>query len=77
MPTITVYIWYDSKGKIIAIGRAPGGGHAQERIIPNLKEDQYHIEAHVQEEHIAKLHETHVVDTAKRALREKGKTESA
>lgn len=72
MRMLSVHIWYDSHGKILAVGCAPAGKDgARRRVIPQLLDGQNHLQVDAPEETVVRLHETHHVDVAAKALMRK------
>ncbi len=69
MANVDVHIWHDVTGQIVAVGRPMGG----RKCIPMAGENQFVVETQVADEHIARLHETHVVNSARRLVRRSDK----
>jgi hypothetical protein len=64
MAQVKICVWYDVHGTILAIGRPMG----DTKCLPLSGENQFLLETEVAEDHIAELHQTHVVDVSQYAL---------
>lgn len=65
MTKVSVFVWHDASGKITAIGRELGdvGG-----CTPIAGEDQSVIAAEVEDQSIANLYKTHMVDVSRKMV---------
>ena len=59
-----VHVWYTDDGRIVAVGRLQGG----RQVVPSASGTQQVLDVDVDEEAVATLSATHVVDTERRAL---------
>lgn len=64
MAKVTIFVWYDITGEIVAIGRPMGEGKA----VPLTAENQAVLETEIEEEDIAGLPQTHIVDGSRKLL---------
>ncbi len=64
MAKLKIHVWHSANGKIVAIGRPMGAVEC----VPLSGEDQSVLETEIEEEHIARLHQTHVVDVRQKTL---------
>jgi hypothetical protein len=65
MTNVNVFVWHDARGTITAIGRELGevGG-----CTPIAGEDQSVIAADVEDQSIANLYKTHMVDVSRKLI---------
>jgi hypothetical protein len=59
-----VHVWHKVTGEIVAIGRPMG----KAQCVPVCGENQAVMETEIEEEHIAGLHQTHVVDVHRKLI---------
>jgi len=64
MAKVLIHVRHKVSGEIVAIGRPMGGA----KCVPLGGKDQAVIETEVEEEEIAGLHRTHIVDVVRRAI---------
>jgi len=64
MTKVNVFVWHNVNGEIVAVGRAMGAN----KCVPLSGEDQSVLETEIEEEHISRLHETHIVDAGQKSL---------
>lgn len=64
MAKVNIHIWHRVDGTILAVGRPIGSVKA----IPLSGENEFVLETEIEEEHVAQLHRTHMVDAGKKAL---------
>lgn len=62
MATLSVHIWHDASGRIVAVGRFHAGKQPIRRSIPMAGDGTSVIQVDVDEETMSNLHETHRVD---------------
>ena len=67
MPKITIHVWHDIRGGIVAVGH-PVGGNKAFKVTPIAKHPYQVLENEIDQELVANLHETHTVDVEKRTL---------
>ena len=64
MAKVLIHVWHNVTGEITAIGRPVCGA----KCVPLGGENQAVMEAEIEEEDIAGLHRTHIVDVVRRAV---------
>jgi len=64
MAKVKIHIWHSANGEILAIGRPMGTA----KCVPLSGQDQSVLETEIEEEHIARMHQTHVVDAGLKTL---------
>jgi len=64
MGKVSVHVWHNLNGQIVAVGRPMGGA----KCVPLSGENQAVLETTVEEDHIASLHKTHIVDVSQKAV---------
>ena len=64
MAKVIIHVWHTVTGEIVAVGRPMGGA----KCIPLSGENQAVMETDVEEDQIQGLHQTHVVDAARKAV---------
>jgi hypothetical protein len=64
MARTTVFVWHDLAGQILAVGRPMSGSPC----IPIPADGASAVQGEVDEEAVAGLHETHLVDVGRQAL---------
>lgn len=67
MAKVTVSVWHNVNGEIMAVGRPMG----EATSVPLSGENQYVLETEIEEQYIAGLPETHLVDVSQKALTER------
>jgi hypothetical protein len=67
MPKITIHVWHDIRGGIVAVGH-PVAGNKTIKVTPIAKPPYQVLENEIDQELVANLHETHTVDVEKRTL---------
>ncbi len=65
----SIDIWHDEDGRIVAWGYVPAGAPDYLVAVPVAGPGRSVLSATVPEEHLASLHETHLVDRASSSLR--------
>jgi hypothetical protein len=64
MAKVKIHIWHNANGEIVAVGRPIGAT----KCVPLSGEDQSVLETEIEEEHIASLHRTHVIDVSQKTV---------
>jgi hypothetical protein len=64
MNKVEIHVWHNVNGRIVAVGRPIGAA----KCIPLSSGDHSVLETEIEEEHIPRLHQTHIVDVAQKAL---------
>jgi hypothetical protein len=72
MAKVNVLVWHLADGKIVAVGRPVGS--AKCTALGN--DYQSVLEAEIEEEHVARMHETHMVDVGRKGLVKRSDDES-
>lgn len=63
MANVKIHVWHNAVGEIVAVGRP-----LDDQCLPLGAPDQPVIETEIEEEHVERLHQTHVVDIHRRAM---------
>lgn len=65
MAKISIFVWHDLSGQIVAVGRPMSGA----KCVPLISDDNcVLVEAEIEEKWIAGLHQTHMVDVNRKAI---------
>ena len=64
MAKISIHVWHNLTGEIVAVGRPIGGA----KCTPLSGENQAVLEAVIEEELLSSLHKTHKVDMTQKAV---------
>lgn len=68
MAKVSIHVWHDTKGRIIAIGRPAAARDSGRKVTPVAGKRQFVLEAEAEEAHVGSLAKTHVVDVRKKTL---------
>ena len=68
MAKVSIHVWHDRNGQILAIGRAPSSAKSKRKVVPIAGRNQSVLETIVAENAIKSLHNTHRVDVERGVL---------